>query len=132
MISAKDAVVWINEDTKQVAVARHLHDSKYADSLEWGDPIGAAYCEWVTSTNKDRISLMMATAIDLAMNGYDLGDVLRAFANVEEFRETGMYSFPMCRALTKAIVGKSLEPITMSFNELLVKYENQPESTTSV
>jgi hypothetical protein len=65
---------------------------------------------------------MLETAIDLAMNGFDLGDVLREFAKVKQFRELGSKSFPMCRALTKAIVGQCLEFNTMSFEELLVHY----------
>lgn len=65
---------------------------------------------------------MLETVIDLAMQGFDLGTVLRAFAGVEEFRALGSESYPMCRALTSALVGKCLEPNTMSFEELLEHY----------
>ncbi|WP_144038011.1 hypothetical protein [Bradyrhizobium japonicum] len=88
----------------------------------WGDPIGAHYGEWQGLDDKGRVQLMLETAIDLAMQGYELERVLRAFAEVEEFRALGSESYPMCRALTKAIVGKSLEPNTMTFEELLVAH----------
>jgi hypothetical protein len=48
--------------------------------------------------------------------------VLTAFAEVREFRKLGGRSYPMCRALTKALLGRCLEPNTMSFEELLVHY----------
>jgi hypothetical protein len=41
---------------------------------------------------------------------------------VEEFRALGRNSFPMCRALAKALVGRSLEFNTMSFDELQIAY----------
>jgi hypothetical protein len=51
-----------------------------------------------------------------------LDRVLRAFATVKEFRALGGASYPMCRALTKALVGETLECNTMGFEELLVQY----------
>jgi hypothetical protein len=51
-----------------------------------------------------------------------LKTVLRAFANVAEFRALGSESYPMCRALTSALVGRCLEPNTMSFEELLAAH----------
>jgi hypothetical protein len=69
-----------------------------------------------------RARLMTETAVDLAMQGYDLGAVLREFAKVDCFRTLGGASFPMCRALTTAMLGRSYEPNTMSFEELLVAY----------
>jgi hypothetical protein len=55
------------------------------------------------------------------MQGFDLGQMLRAFAGV-----LGEQSYPMCRAITKAFTGHSLEPNTMDFEELLVAYR-KPE-----
>ena len=95
------------------------HGRLKADGLHWCDPIGAAYSQWREMTNDQRVLLMLETAIDLAMQGFDLGDVLRAFAEVSEFRALGTASLPMCRALTSALVGQCLEPNTMSFEELL-------------
>jgi hypothetical protein len=51
---------------------------------------------------------MLETAIDLAAQGYKMTDVLRAFAEVKEFRAL--------------MIGKTLEPNTMSFEELLEYY----------
>jgi hypothetical protein len=126
LIEAKDAIVWINDDTKQVMVRTHQwgcpEDRAPYRREGWYDPIGAAYSEWQRVTDKARVHLMLETAIDLAMQGYDLGSVLRAFASVRQFRELGGESQPMCRALTSALVGQCLEMITLSFEELLVKY----------
>jgi hypothetical protein len=72
--------------------------------------------------DSQRACLMLETAIDLAMQGFDLGAVLREFAEVDEFRALGSNSYPMCRALTKALTGRSLEPNDMSFEELLGTY----------
>jgi len=49
-------------------------------------------------------------------------DILVEFAKVREFKALGSESFPMCRALTAALVGKCLEPNTMTFEELLEQY----------
>jgi hypothetical protein len=73
-------------------------------------------------TDKQRVSLMLETAIDLTMQGYPLKKILTAFAVVRQFRALGSKSYPMCRALTSALVGQCLEPNTMSFEELLVHY----------
>jgi hypothetical protein len=73
--------------------------------------------------------LMTETAIDLAMQGFALKDVLTAFAEVTEFRALGSQSYPMARALTSALLGKCLEPNTMSFEDLLRTYE--PEGPVS-
>jgi hypothetical protein len=53
---------------------------------KWSDPIGAAYSEWAKMSDDQRVRLMTETAIDLAMQGYALEDVLTAFAQVREFR----------------------------------------------
>lgn len=122
MINAKDAVVWVNRNTKQVMVqtlewsyGRHM-------GVSWSDPIGAAYSQWQEMDDKQRMQLMVETVIDLGMRDFVLKDVLKAFAEVEEFRALGGESFPMCRALTSALVGRCLEPNTMRFEELLEHY----------
>jgi len=48
--------------------------------------------------------------------------IIAAFAEVREFRALGNQSYPMCRALTTALLGRSLEPNTMSFEGLLIHY----------
>jgi hypothetical protein len=78
-------------------------------------------------SNAMRVQLMLETAIDLAVNGFPLQEVLRAFAEVQEFRALGCKSYPMCRALTKALIGKSYEFETMDFEELLVTYAPRME-----
>src|ERR1700676_975659 len=118
MISAADAVVWVNKDTREVQVAAIGTDRTIARSAGWGDPIGAAYSNWKELTDQGRIQLMLETAIDLTMQGFDLKAVLRAFADVTEFRALGSESYPMCRALSSALM-VCLEPNTMSFEELL-------------
>lgn len=126
MIDAADAVVWINHNTKEVMVRTHawgMTDIGFNRTRgHWGDPIGAAYTQWQKMTDKQRVELMLETAIDLAMQGYPLKDVLTEFAQVRQFRALGEKSFPMCRALTKALIGRSLEFNTMSFEELLKHY----------
>jgi hypothetical protein len=120
MIEAKDAVVWVNDETKEVVVRNHPMRTHEFDG--WSDPIGAAYSEWQEGDDKKRVRLMLETAIDLAMQGIPLKTVLTAFAQVRQFRELGNQSYPMCRALTSALVGKCLEFNTMSFEELLIHY----------
>jgi hypothetical protein len=78
--------------------------------------------EWQEMTNPQRMHLMLETAIDLAMQGIAMKQVLTAFAEVREFRALGRQSYPMCRALTAALVGRSLEFNTMGFEELLIHY----------
>ncbi|MEY9457989.1 hypothetical protein [Bradyrhizobium ottawaense] len=120
MISAAKAVIWTNHEKREVRVSEA--NSGIVRSPGWSDPIGAHYAQWQDLDDKGRVHLMLETAVDLAMQGYELGSVLRAFAEVQEFRALGSQSYPMCRALTKAIVGQSLEPNTMTFEELLVAY----------
>jgi hypothetical protein len=64
--------------------------------------------------NSQRVRLMLETAVDLAAQGYEMAVVLRAFAEVREFRALGGQSDPMCRALTAALLGRCLE----SFEEV--------------
>jgi hypothetical protein len=99
MVSAAEAVVWINNETHEVMI---WPQSRGVPGPQWSDPIGAAYTEWGKMTNADRMRLMTETAIDLAMQGYALKDVLAAFAQVDEFRALGSQSYPMARALTSA------------------------------
>ncbi|MBR0854337.1 hypothetical protein [Bradyrhizobium liaoningense] len=122
MVKARDAVVWVNDETKEVRVRAKGSDRREIKEGHWSDPIGAAYSQWQEMKDDQRVVLMLETAIDLTMQGYDLGNVLRAFADVEEFKALGSSSYPMCRALTSAILGKCLEPNTMSFEELLEHY----------
>ena len=121
MIEAKDAVVWVNKETREVWV--DVFGSE--PGARWGDPIGAHYAQWQKMTDQQRVGLMTETALDLAMAGFDLGAVLRQFAKVDAFRALGEVSFPMCRALTTALIGKSYENNTMSFEDLLVTYRPQ-------
>ncbi|WFU37366.1 hypothetical protein QA640_23025 [Bradyrhizobium sp. CB82] len=58
--------------------------------------------------DKQRLDLMLETAIDLAANGFNMIDILREFAKVKQFRALGDESQPMCRALTQALIGKTL------------------------
>lgn len=134
MIKAKDAVVWVNNERNEVMVR----------TLEWGvpeerghghrpghwvDPIGAAYSGWGEATDAERVTLMLETVIDLAMQGIPIGVIVKAFSEIQEFHSLGAKSYPMCRALTSALLGKCLEPNTMSFYELLEAYpraENKP------
>ena len=120
MIAAKNAEVWVNGTTKQIFVK--AMDGTAPDA-RWCDPIGAAYSQWNGMTNKQRVILMLETAIDLAMQGFPMATVLKAFSEVREFRALGDQSYPMCRALTTALIGKCLEANTMSFEELLTHYE---------
>jgi hypothetical protein len=128
MIRAKDAVVWVNETELIVRPHDWGVPEDHGLAGHWCDPIGAAYAEWHHITDRQRVRLMLETAIDLAMEGIPMADVLKAFATVKEFRALGGQSYPMCRALTAALVGRALEPNTMSFEELLEHYP--PSSTT--
>jgi hypothetical protein len=119
MTKAKEVVVWTNDSTHEVRVAakgEHRPDTKGG---AWGDPIGTSYLQWQEMNDSQRIRLMLETAMDLAMQGFELPAVLREFAKVEEFRALGSNSHPMCRALTKALVGRSLEMGDLMFEELL-------------
>jgi hypothetical protein len=122
MIKAKDFVVWTNDSTREVRVAAKGEHRPDTRGGVWGDPIGASYLQWQEMNDSQRVRLMLETAIDLAMQGFDLSAVLREFSEVEEFRALGSNSYPMCRALTKALVGQSLEPNDMSFEELIEAY----------
>lgn len=119
MTKAKDIVVWTNHSTHEVLVAAKGEQRPDTRGAAWGDPIGASYLQWDEMNDSQRVRLMLETAIDLAMQGFDLSAVLREFSEVEEFKALGSKSYPMCRALTKALVGRTLEPNDMTFEELL-------------
>jgi hypothetical protein len=129
VINAAEAVVWVSKGTRQVMIRPCSWGvPEDRDQLGWGDPIGAAYSQWQKMSNDQRMRLMTETAIDLAMQGFALKDVLTAFAQVAEFRALGSKSYPMARALTSALLGRCLEPNTMSFEELLRTYEPERAS----
>jgi hypothetical protein len=133
MLNAKEIVVWVNRETKEVMVKSHergVRDRPRSHGRGyWCDPIGAAYSAWHTMTDKERVNLMLETAIDLAMQGWPLKDVLTAFASIRQFRALGSVSYPMARALTAALLGQCLEPNTMTFEELLVHYRPKENNT---
>jgi hypothetical protein len=120
MIPAAEAIVWTNNETKEVDVTRR--GSIREREPGWGDPIGASYAEWDEMNDTQRIQMVLETVIDLTAQGFDILATLRAFSKIYEFRALGSKSYPMCRALTKALVGKSLEPNSMAFEELLTAY----------
>jgi hypothetical protein len=124
VINAAEAVVWVNNETHEVMVWRHARgcpDERRGGAREgyWVDPIGAAYSQWHEMSNDQRMRLMTETAIDLAMQGFALKDVLTAFAQVVEFRALGSQSYPMARALTSALLGRCLEPAGEEFEYVL-------------
>lgn len=121
-MKAKDVVVWTNSSTHEVRVAAKGEYRPDTRGGAWGDPIGASYLQWQEMNDSQRVHLMLETAIDLAMQGFDLSAVLREFSEVEEFRALGSNSYPMCRAMTKALIGRSLEPNDMTFEELIEAY----------
>jgi hypothetical protein len=123
MINARDAVVWVNFDDKEVRVTTHGWNVRHGlPGHHWRDPIGAAYSQWRAMNNEQRMRLMCETVIDLAAQGIPLKTTLVAFCEVREFRALGRESFPMSRAITWALVGRCLEPNTMTFDELLEHY----------
>jgi hypothetical protein len=127
MLKARDAVFWVNDDLRMVMVWPHWRgcpaDLPDTPSIGWRDPIGAAYTGWQEASDAERAILMLETVIELAARGHPIKDVLTAFAEVAEFKALGQTSYPMCRALKSALVGRPLEPGGgMGFDELLVAY----------
>ena len=122
MIEAKDAALWVNRETKQVRITAGP-DRSLAMAQDWCDPIGAAYDSWNKATEAARVQLMLETAIELTMHGFNIGAVLREMAKVRQFKHLGEESWPMCRALTMALLGRCLEPNTMGFEDLLRTYQ---------
>jgi hypothetical protein len=114
MIEAKDAIVSTDDRTHKVCVRKADAAQPYPLC-----PIGAVYEEWRQASDQQRVQLMLETAIDLATQGFDMVDILRAFAEVRQFRALGSDSYPMCRALTTALVGQCLEPNTETFEALM-------------
>jgi hypothetical protein len=135
VINAAEAVLWVNNETHEVMVwpqKRGCPDERSGRARvgHWCDPIGAAYVEWGKMSNNDRMRLMTETAIDLAMQGFALKDVLTAFAQVPEFRALGSQSYPMARSLTSALLGRCLEPTGEEFEYVLRTYEPVLSSPT--
>jgi hypothetical protein len=127
VIDAEEAVFWVNDEDHQILIRPHSwgrpeERQHIKPRGGWCDPIGAAYAEWQDASTEKRVTLMLETVIDLAMQGFPIKDLVTAFSEVREFRALGGKSYPMCRALTSALVGKCLEANTMSFEELLVAY----------
>jgi hypothetical protein len=109
MASERRIVVWVNTDTRQVRV----RGAEYGrpDGGPWYDPISAAYPQWRKMTSDQRALRILETVIDLAMQGFDLGNVLLAFDEIPEFRVFDA-SDPMRRALWSALNDKyHLEPV---------------------
>lgn len=100
MIDAKDAVVWVSRNTKQVMVRPHGWGPT-ARARTGGISLGA-----IAQTDEQRMQLMLKTIIDLAVHGFDLKQVLTAFAEIREFRALGI-GVPMSRALSAAQIGKT-------------------------
>jgi hypothetical protein len=80
MLDAKDAVVWVNYDTKQVMV--RSGDGRPLQGA-WSDPIGAAYTEWNDGNDAQRVRLMLETVLDLTMEGIPLKTILTASSSAE-------------------------------------------------
>jgi hypothetical protein len=123
-ISANDAIVWVDEEALEIRVrpVRWGRDESRNWPGNWCDPIGAHYSDWREASDGDRLRLMLETVIDLAAAGFPMAALLKAFDTIEEFHALGRQSYPMCRALTQALVGKRLEAVGMSFDELLEQY----------
>jgi hypothetical protein len=122
MIDVTHAVVWANPETREVRVLRDHAPEAWELQYPWTHPIGAWSLQWQKMSNRARIQLMMETAIDLAVEGFAMKDIMTAFAVVPQFKALGAESLPMYRALNSALVGQCLETNTMSFEELLLEY----------
>jgi hypothetical protein len=124
MMKAADAVVWVQEEHPRKVLVRHIrHGDDGMHEGFWCDPIGAREVSWRNLSDDERVRLMLETALDLAMDGLDLGEVLREFAKVEEFRALGNKGHTMSRALSRAIVGVSLDMCDeRSFDDLMRQY----------
>jgi hypothetical protein len=102
MIDASEAVIWVNVEARLVMVWQHCDGCpdgrsrvrRWTGPGHWVDPIGAAYTEWRKMKNPVRVRLMTETAIDLAMQGIPLKNILIAFAQVTEFRALGSEKLP--------------------------------------
>ncbi len=119
-MDARDAVFWVNSDTKEVVVLARGQQQKRESG--WSDPIGSHSAEWKRLTDEQRIQWMLELAIELAVRGIPMKDILLEFGKVTQFRALGAESHMMCRALTTAFLGKTLEANSMSFEELLVHH----------
>ena len=124
MIDAKQAMIWTNPETHQVRVIAKGDDRSEMRKYPWGDVLGASVFSWQDELDdKQRVDLMLETAIDLAARGFNMAEILREFAKVKQFRALGNESQPMCRALTQALIGKTLDlGGSMSFDEIIQHY----------
>jgi hypothetical protein len=59
MLDAKDIIVLVNDETKEVMVRTHAwgcpEECRGFSRGRWGDSIGASYAEWETMTDKQRM-----------------------------------------------------------------------------
>lgn len=122
MIEAKNLVLWVDQVGKRVVATERSNKRRESNGVGWCDPIGAHYTRWRDMSTAQRVQLMLETAIDLATDGFDLKTILGELSKVDEFKALGRQSYPMCRALTWALVGTRLEPNTMDFDDLLKTY----------
>jgi hypothetical protein len=122
-MEAANIVVWVEREQRKILI------DEVDPQIAWSRPETGHCC--------DPIGRLCAMARDgrppargthagdddrFCHERFDLGDVLREFAKVRQLRALGDKSFPMCRALTKALIGRSYEFNTMSFEELLATY----------
>jgi hypothetical protein len=118
-LEASNIVVWVERDERKVLVTPYKVDpplrcSDGSTQNWWGNPnqhgiagrwhnlICSGHPIWGEMDDSQRVTL--ETAIDLAMDGFDLGIVLREFAKVRQFRALGDegYPNPMREALRRA------------------------------
>lgn len=128
-LEASNVFVWVERDERKVLVTPYevdppLRCSDGSTQNWWGNPnqhgiagrwhnlICAGHPIWGEMDDSQRVTLMLETAIDLAMDGFDLSTVLREFAKVRQFRALGDegYPNPMREALIKAKVMDSGKP----------------------
>jgi hypothetical protein len=86
MIQAKDAALWVNNDTKEVVVRPHNWAPDDGFQCEpWCAITDAVNMEWHKASDTGRC-LMTLTALDSESRGFSLRDVMRAFVVVPPFR----------------------------------------------
>jgi hypothetical protein len=89
MTPISDAVLWVNQETREVMVtSREWGTPKDGDRIgrgSWTDPIGAAHSQWHRMDDQQRLQLMLETAADLARHGFDINKTLRAMVEIPEF-----------------------------------------------
>lgn len=75
LIDARDAVIWTNDETKEVAVLIDQGPDDYDRSI------------WRRWDNSARVEFMLDTAADLTKRGFPLRKILVEFAKVRQFRQ---------------------------------------------